>query len=137
MRFCKQRDRYSCGPVALLNVDKFFGRRVTYANLPFYRLLVQCSKSQGTLRRSITRVLGRAARRKWPNAKQFLQEGNCILIFDRWKGGGHYSLVVMHGYDITLINHFEGECLTPISAAKASRLLKHAERTWYISESIL
>lgn len=138
MRFCKQRDRYSCGAVALLNIDKFFGRRVTYQALPFYKKLVKCGQPYGTYRRNITRVLGRASRRGWKQAKLFLQKGNCILLETRWRDGeGHYYLMVMHKHDIQIVNYFRNRSTFLINLRWAARLLKQAERTWYISEGIL
>jgi len=138
MRFCKQRDKYSCGAVALLNIDKFFGRPVTYQALPFYRMLVNCSQAHGTYRRDVTRVLGRASRRGWKQAKRFLQEGNCILLDIRWRNGeGHYYLMVIHNYGIQIVNYFRDQSTTSVNPRWAARLLKQAERTWYIGEGIL
>ena len=138
MRFCKQRDRYSCGPVALLNIDKFFGRRATYQDLPKYRKLVNCRPRHGTSLHDMTIVLGRASQRSWKQAKQFLQEGNCILLNTRWRASvGHYYLMVMHNYDIQIVNFFSDRSTVSINSQRASRLLKQAYRTWYINEGIL
>jgi len=138
MRFCKQRDRYSCGAVALLNVDKFFGRRATYRDMPKYRKLVNCVNTHGTRHSDMTRVLGRASRRGWKHAKRFLDERNCILISTKWRnGGGHYYLMLIHNYDIQIVNFFSDLSTFSISSQRASRLLKRAKRTWYINKEIL
>ncbi len=136
MRFCKQRDQYSGGAIALLNVDKFFGHHVTYQNLPRYRKLVNCAHPHGTHIQNITKVLGQASRRKWTKAKQFLWERNCILIFVSWKSSSHYYLMVMEDYDIQVVNRF-GSSGFKVSSWYASKLLEMAKRTWYVSEGIL
>ncbi len=137
MRFCKQRDKFSCGAVALLNADKFFGRRVTYRSLPLYKKLVRTGQ-HGTYQRDMTRVLGRASRRGWKQAKRFLQEGNCIIVDVRWRDGeGHYYLMVIHNYDIQIVNYFKNLSTYPIDTKWASQLLKQARRTWYVNEGIL
>jgi len=136
MRFCKQRDKYSCGAIALLNIDKFFGHRATYQDLPRYQELVKCGRPHGTLIRNMTRVLGRASRRSWRNAKRFLQKRNCILILSGWGNGGHYFLMVMDNRNYHLVNH-ESSAVIGISSQDASWILKHAKRTWYVSEGIL
>lgn len=138
MRFCKQRDRYSCGAIALLNIDKFFGRHVTYRNLPQYKKLTKCSKADGIFLYEMTEILGRASRRKWKQAQRFLQEGNCILLSVRRKdNSGHFYLMIIYDHDIQIVNYSKSHTLFSISSRLASQLLKQAERTWYINERIL
>ncbi len=131
-RFCKQRDHYSCGPIALLNIDKFFGRRVTYKDLPRYRKRVQCKKTQWTTTQAISKILGRARRKTWPAAKRFLQSG-CIVV--QTKRIGHFYLMVTNGRgDIGIVNVYRnGHCAIHITPQRASQMLRHAFRTWYVS----
>jgi len=133
-RFCKQRDDYSCGPIALLNIDKFFGRRVTYKDLPRYRKRVRCEKKiGGTATRYISKVLGRAGRKTWPAAKRFLKNG-CIAV--QTKRVGHFYLMVTNGHgDIGIVNYCNGPCALHVSVQRASQMLRHAYRTWYVSET--
>ncbi len=139
MRFCKQRDRYSCGAVALLNVDKFFGYQVTYKDLAYYRDLVGCKKEQGgTFARGITKVLGNANRRSWKKSKEFLQQGNCILVFT-YKKWGHFYLITTdkNGCFITVNRYRRCQSSLQILPHAAARLLKCAKLTWYIKEEML
>ena len=48
-RFLHQRQKYTCGPVAILNALKFFGRRVTEKNLPKIVKITKCDPYAGTL----------------------------------------------------------------------------------------
>ena len=137
MRYCKQRDRYSCGPIALINIAKHFGQRATYQDLLWYQHLVDCTRPDGTFSRNVSKVLGRATRRTWAQAKQFLRVGNCIMVQNR-RDHGHYYLMVMNWHDdIGIVNFYRhGETAAKISPRWAAQLLRHAFRTWYVSEPI-
>jgi hypothetical protein len=132
-RFCKQHDTYSCGPVALLNIDKFFGQRVTYKQLPRYSKRVQCVPPDGTFPEAISRILGRAKRKAWEKAKQFLKDGGCIMVQSK----DHYYLMLMnHREDIGVVNYYgAGHGAIHISPQRASRWLKDARRTWYVDNT--
>lgn len=142
IRFCKQRDRYSCGPVALLNIDKFYGERVTYADLPYYRTLVACKQPGGTLTSSMSDVLGRARRKGWKNTKEFLHDGCLVIQTGDGIAGrhGHYSLVLRdrHGTYI-LVNHRRGQGYASvyISWQELYWLWRKAYRIWYVDTPIL
>ena len=43
-RFCKQRDEYSCGPVAILNLYKWIGVDYKYSDLPWLQLMCGTNK---------------------------------------------------------------------------------------------
>jgi len=134
-RFCKQRDRYSCGPVALLNIDKHFGRQATYKDLPRYRKRVRCKYPSGTYTRAISKVLGRATRRSFKKAKQFLQDGNCIVVQTKRKKG-HYYLVMIDRLDLGIVNIYQiGPCIHRIAPQELGSKLKNSYRTWYVKEA--
>jgi len=139
VRFCKQRDKYSCGPIALLNIDKFYGERVTYADLKYYRKLVDCKPLQGTKTSAMSDVLGRASRRTWVKTKEFLQDGWSCLIIQTGDGRanrlGHYSLVVTDkGGRYILVNHYRGQeyAGVEISWREFYGLWRKAYRLWYV-----
>lgn len=134
MRFCKQRDKFSCGPVVLLNIDKCFGRKVTYKDLPRYSKRVRC-KSSGTLTSEISKVVGRATRRSYKRAKQFLIDGNCIMVQTK-KYEGHYYLLVIDQSMFGVVNrHGNWPCVKHISRQQIGRILKKSYRTWYVDKS--
>ena len=144
IRFCKQRDRYSCGPVALLNIDKFYGELVAYRDLPYYRALVDCTPSKGTLTSSMSDVLGRARRKGWKKTKEFLSDGWSCLVIQTGDGiagrPGHYSIVIRdrHGTYV-LVNHRRGQGYASviISWQELFWLWKKAFRIWYVDTAIL
>ena len=100
IRFCKQRDQYSCGAVAVLNVLKWAGCKVTYSNLPALRKLCKCNQPNGTKKQdleSALKALGiRFKRYTRPTLKMMdthLDGGGIVLLnycFD--EGFGHYAL---------------------------------------------
>lgn len=134
MRFCKQRDKFSCGPIALLNIDKCFGRRVTYRDLPRYSKRVLCKSPDGTLTSEISKVIGRATRRSYKMAKQFIADGNCIIVQTK-KYDGHYYLLVMDQSMFGVVNRYrDWPCVKHISRQQVGCILKKSYRTWYVSE---
>lgn len=142
MRFCKQRDRYSCGAIAALNIDKFRGCRVTYEDLPYYRDLVRCRKEwNGTFARNITRVYGQASRRSWNETRKFLRSGNCIIVLTCRKSWGHFFLMALDQYGCIVVINRKRDIHIPstvqILPHAAAILLKHAHRTWYVEKERL
>src|SRR5271157_3484288 len=61
-RYLKQQDKYSCSAVALLNLDKWRGIKVTKKNLPQYKQLLN-TKISGTTSEQFNRVVGRKGKR--------------------------------------------------------------------------
>jgi len=143
IRFCKQRDKYSCGPIALLNIDKFYGERVTYADLPYYKKLVDCKAKSGTQINRMSDVLGRARRKGWPKTREFLSDGWSCLVFQTGDGiagrPGHYSIVIQDRNGIyVLINHRRGKYASEhITWQELYWLWKKANRIWYVETPIL
>ena len=131
-------DKYSCGAIALLNIDKFFRRHVTYRDLPRYRMLVDCQLSRGTYICDMTRVLGRAWRLSWHRAKQFLHNGNCIVVFMQENDWGHFYLMTTDEYGcIIIVNRYPTigcPCTKQVVPQAAANLLRHAHRTWYVKK---
>jgi len=141
VRFCKQRDRYSCGPVALLNIDKFYGERVGYKDLSYYKKLVDCKLDGGTKTSKMSDVLGRASRKGWPKTKEFLSDGCLVIQTGDGIAGrhGHYSIVIQdrHGAYV-LVNHRRGKYAAEyISWQELYWLWRKAYRIWYVDTPIL
>lgn len=141
IRFCKQRDRFSCGPIALLNADKFFGLKVTYRHLPAYRLMLKCESVHGTKTACMSKMLGRASRRSWKNTEMFLQGCKGCLIIQTGDGRGerkgHFSLICRDSLgDYYLINHFNKQQYTAIQVKvdHIQKYWKEAYRVWYINK---
>jgi len=135
-RFCKQRDRYSCGPVALLNIDKHFGRQATYKDLPRYRKRVRCKRPDGTnpsgtYLHQMRKVLGRPSRRKFEKAKEFLRSGGCIVVMVN----EHYFIITMDHIGIATVNCWRsGPCVCHVYPKVLKKKLDTAYRTWYVKQ---
>lgn len=102
IRYVKQRDSYSCGPVAIINILKWLGvEKVTYKLLPFAQIICNCS-TDGTHDIDIEKAMKyleiTKKRKISPSIKEVdkhLISGGIILIsyvtiFD----DGHFSLCV-------------------------------------------
>ncbi len=133
-RFCRQRDNHSCGPIALLNVDKFFGHRVTYKHLPQYYKRARCRNPGGTYTSDISKILGRASRRSWTEAKHFLNEFGCIVIQTAYTGHLYLMVMSVKG-NIGVVNYCHHEhTAIQITPQRGAAMLRKAFRTWYVSK---
>lgn len=143
IRFCKQRDKYSCGPIALLNIDKFYGESVVYIDLPYYQKLVDCRRKGGTRTNRMSDVLGRAKRKGWPKTKEFLSDGWSCLVIQTGDGiagrPGHYSIVIRdRDGTYVLVNHRlgKGYASEHINGQELYWLWRKAYRIWYVDKKI-
>ena len=141
IRFCRQRNRFSCGPIALFNADKFCGLKVTYWHLPAYMLMLNCGPVHGTLTSNMSKMLGRASRRSWKNTAMFLQECKGCLIIQTGDGRGgrkgHYSLICRdRGGDYYLVNHFNDQQYAAMQVRDyhIQDYWREAYRVWYIDK---
>ena len=93
-RFLKQPDNYSCGPVALLNLDKWRGIKVTHEDLPRYKRLCCANFQYGTFKSQMTKIVGKRGRRL--SYEQFASHKGAAIINCRYRDGkgGHYFLVI-------------------------------------------
>lgn len=58
MRYCKQKLKYECGPIAILNLMKWLGLRVTYKkDMPSIKMM--CKYKKGVYNEDITRALNK------------------------------------------------------------------------------
>ena len=118
MRYCKQRDRFSCGPVAIINALKFFGVKATYKDVPKYRKLTNCRRPHGVKRKYINKPLQnifKCTKINNPTMRQlddFLKKGYPIilshLIRKNAKTWGHFIFIPRRERDgFVLINEYK------------------------------
>ncbi len=111
MRYIKQRDKYRCGPVALMNILKWSGRGLAYDDSrdPL-TALCKCEPEGGTkwgkfdqgLRKLAQRHQGlkveKVIRPRLSEIEEHLRGGGALVLNYHWEYQGkedrHYSLVV-------------------------------------------
>jgi len=100
MRYCKQRDKYSCGAIAVLNATKWLGWGFGYKDLPFIKATLGTTKFYGTLRNNfdhVVRIWLGAKRLYTPNINNMeaqLKKGRSLLVNEIFKDGrGHYYFI--------------------------------------------
>jgi len=104
MRYIKQKDTYSCGPIALINAMKWAGFNYTYKDLKRMQRLCKCKYPNGTHWRDMTNAirdmskLMTTTRKNWPLIldiiKHLEKDGVVILAYKRDpKHVGHYILI--------------------------------------------
>jgi hypothetical protein len=105
-RYIRQRDNYSCGPVALLNALKWAGatKGTSYATLPSWRDICGTTRHNGTTftdlfraARTLPRIGARKARPKVKLAdiNAHLRHGGAVILgsFSESMNGFHWFLV--------------------------------------------
>ncbi len=111
MRYIKQRDKYRCGPVALMNILKWGGRWLTYDDMrDSLTALCRCTPEGGTgwgkfdqgLRKVAKRHKGftveKVRRPRLAEIEAHLRGGGALVLNYQWEYLGnenrHYSLMV-------------------------------------------
>lgn len=117
IRYVKQRDTFSCGPIAVINALKALGRHATYDDLPRYQRLcnthfVRVNGHKGTFPSGLTEGLSRSlppgtvvSRIRAPTESQLrhsFASGVSIVLYGYGGSGGtvtagHYIAVVPSG----------------------------------------
>lgn len=125
MRYMKQRDNYSCGPVAIMNVLKWAGLKFSYGEkIDYISKLCKCKAPGGSYHnhfdkalRNVTDGLLKIQKIKRPKLAQIeehLKTGGVVIINYAWKKidkkGRHYALIAdinKSELSMLLINDFE------------------------------
>ena len=130
MRYVKQRDKFRCGPIAVLNALKWQGLCITGTALDDLNELLACkrrnsSKHSGTYAWKFDRVAKRLGFRRIhkPSVAKLdraLKAGNAVLtlLSAKDKSWGHYSLVTrgtQRMYFVVNVNRKEGHKWMPRS----------------------
>jgi hypothetical protein len=141
IRYVKQKDKSSCGPVAILNVLKWAGGdHVTYKSLPYIRKVCETDEG-GTDSGNFSVVLLRAGAERFstrwilqPDHEtvfSHLANGGAIVILHAYpkKWGAHYSFFVGEfGQRVIAINHFDEETSKTVEAKYLKKLLKSGKQ---------
>ena len=133
-RFLRQPDSFSCGPVALLNLDKWRGIKVTAKNLPQYKRLCKCSTEVGTYPSQLDRVLGKRGRRL--SYQQFKAHHGAAIIDFTVRNGGHFFLVIgwgTNGKDFGWVAINSKHTINLISA-QGMRSILRSSKVWTFSK---
>jgi len=141
MRYIKQKDTYSCGPVALINALKWAGFKYTYKDLKRFQRLCKCTYPNGcswndftSAIRSMSKLMT-TTRKNWPgilDINNHLREGGIIVLSYRLDplDNSHYLLIVDYDpakKEYTVVNKDGGEkrAESKISWGDMAEILKH------------
>lgn len=137
MRWLRQRDKYNCGPIALINLAKWRGESVTGRDLPHYQKLCKCEPVLGTKVSCLRPVIGLPKRGSYHKLKQHLFSGGTAIVLAR----KHYFFVrgIADCTDgrrgFLAINCYEGETVSLLSWQRMSALLRHGW-TWFFDANV-
>ena len=131
IRYVRQRDRFRCGPIAILNALKWSGSNATARLIPKISQESKCNPNYpGTWKTDLDVTL-RTSGQKYFTVRQYghpslkkveecLRAGGSVIIcflcpgtqdkYGKW--GGHYTLLVgvsQSGFSFTAINRVSGD----------------------------
>jgi len=90
IRYLRQHDKYSCGPIALMNLHRWQGLSATRKDLHRYKRLCKCTK-EGTSLRNFSKAIGKRSRKvTYPEFKKMVNRGSVIIQMSYLDGGGHF-----------------------------------------------
>ena len=109
-RYVKQRDKYSCGPVAILNALRWAGVNADYGqSVKRFTATCKCAPPEGTAHREFDSALRKAGKRIFqvrrvhrpllPQIEAHLQEGGVIVFNYYWrkKDEEHRHFILLAG----------------------------------------
>ncbi|MFA5024169.1 MAG: C39 family peptidase [Patescibacteria group bacterium] len=102
IRYIRQRDEYSCGPVAIVNALKFIGINATHDSVCYVSMLCNCCRETGTEPEDIERAFKalevKFKRKIFPTLKEIddhIDNGGALLLDYFWSPeDGHYTLCI-------------------------------------------
>jgi hypothetical protein len=101
-RYIKQRDRYNCAPVAIINALKWAGEKATYSELNRLKELCKCKSPEGTWSDHFHTALGKekglinSRQIKNPSLteiNEWLDKGNAVIVLYNWWKKTHYKKI--------------------------------------------
>lgn len=129
VRFVKQRDRFRCGPVAILNALKFFGKKCDYSYLKRISNSCHCWGKDGTKSGKFDKALRRLGKRFFRVRRTYncsfdkidgaLRKNKLVIVNYTWiderkTPHGHYTVLVRdESYNYYAINNYRGKTIYP------------------------
>lgn len=121
MRFCKQKDHFSCGPIGIINALKFQGKQVSYKDLAYISKHVKCVSPNGTLVPDMHKFIKQFDMEYIANIhiKQIddiLKVGDAVLLCHIGSHPNkHYSLIIdKREMDYYAVNYFFGATISRV-----------------------
>jgi len=150
--YVKQRDKYSCGPIAILNAIKWSGIKATYSS--HFKRVSKLSNSGicGIDNHDITKALNNYKKLKYRIKKHITVEelekhlikgGSAIVGYDFRIDGedvGHYSFIAgKKDRRFVIINHFVDKKIGHLTKKEINYILKYrgyedSPYAWLISK---
>jgi len=139
IRYIRQRDQFSCGPVAIINTLKFLGCNITYKDLPLVQNLCKCKSPDGTNPENLEKALSMLGicfeRKIKPSLKDIdghIKSRGAILL-NYCISMGHYSLCVGKSgtNNYTLINDLDDITISGCDSLTIKHMTEWGDREKY------
>ena len=151
IRYVRQNDNSSCGPIAIINTLKWLGNQeASYQLLPLFRKLCHCTRSPGgTTPRHLGEVLMQQnikySHMPWPTLEivnKHLDLGDAVLLkYVYGTSNGHYALCIGRTTKYyTVVNMLPGKTISKCHVNTMDKMLHHmmpphTPQCWFIAGS--
>lgn len=135
MNYIKQKDTYSCGPIALINAQIFQGK--THHSLELMNIICGCEFPHGTKIRNFSNAAKklkyiRLYKPTLDKLNEILDRGDAAII-NHGDKRRHYSLIISRTNNAySIVNHYCGATITPIKVAKFERDVWRDPKIWVV-----
>ena len=141
MRPIRQRDSFRCGPVAIVNVRKWLGQKVTYRDVFPLSKKMATTPHSGTagsiLEKELKQCGGKVKRIIHPSVKELndhIDRGGIVLLRYRWENtkdgeGYHYGVFIKRTPKYFIgWNIIRNQTVSRVSAKRMQQYLRKTKR---------
>lgn len=152
IRYVKQRDHYTCGPIAVINICKWAGYKVTLKEIKKFKKLTNCI--DGTYSEDLEKALKKLGKKYFQlgakledkevtirKIERHCKKKGIVLLNYQWPDSTsfHYILVIkLTKHRVRVVNYFpEGAASRLIYRTTFKKLIKNREHViaWLINEN--
>lgn len=136
MNYIKQKDTYSCGPIAVMNARIFQGHD-TGVSLEDYSAMINCKPPDGTKIKDFCSAMvdfgfTRIYKPTLDKLNEILDRGDAVII-NHGDKRRHYSLIISRTPSAySIVNHYCGATITPIKNAKFKSDVWRDPKIWVV-----
>ncbi len=137
MKYLKQTDTYSCGPVALINAT-IFQRLGSKYSLDELRIVVNCKYPNGTMVRdfwngAVEYGYTRVYEPTLDKLHEILDRGDAVILNHGDNKRRHYSLIIDRtNVSYGIVNHYHGPTLNPVHKSTFIKDVWRTPKLWLV-----
>lgn len=149
MTYLSQRDKFRCGPVAIINALRWAGEDCDYkGNIQRFSQQCQCEAGSGTRHRTFERTLRKVGKRifevelvrepSYASMERSLKAGKALIWNFQHERGRHYALIVAAtDKTIVIANYKQGVALSHVPQETVKKITEQRDtqqKVWVLTK---